>query len=238
MATLLEIWFGKNKKQKTKITPVEWRFYNPIETEGGDKVRCEVNNFRIDTLDYAGINFKVKAIREVKRTIGGKNFFVADYDLLGVPLKGEPVSLRLRLIPLEQTDGSLAFTAILLKKLDTFGYNQEYHQGLAFENNQGEAQEGDKTYWRVNDEKNSWQAKVALLSDDDKSGKVDENEVKRSDLTYWDFYAKTEDADKKSILEYYIVEMDGYVDDQGAHGSGEFTIWIGPEINQERISVY
>ena len=40
--------------------------------------------------------------------------------------------------------------------LDVFAYSKEFHEGLSFDNSQGEFQEGEALYWRVNEEKDAW----------------------------------------------------------------------------------
>lgn len=238
MATLWEIL--NRKKQVTPVnappTPVETRYYNPLGLQIG-------NSVKVGTLDYEDYNFVLRSIREIKSTYNGQTSKIADYDILARPVNSDAIRLRLRLVPLAEPDKDLTHDVLLLKFVADFDYDKDYHDGLAFDKNQGVAQEGDDTFWRVQDVKEPWEAKTASLADLDNSGKVDDSEVRNGSLTYWDFWRETQDADNQKVTEFYFVEMDGIVhkNDQGEttnlEGSGKFDIWRGCKIAANRIKV-
>lgn len=216
MPTLWEIWTTKKEEE----VPIELQFYNPY------KIRCGAG-VKLDTIDFDYLAFNLTTIRAVTREVEGQTFKFCDLDLLARPHDGDPVHARLRLVPKEHTDGDLTHDAILLKRLDEFNYDGPFHKGLSFEDNAGEFQEGDITYWRVNDRQAEWDASVANISDKDQDGTVEEHEVQHFTMKYWDFWAERE-IDGATVTEFYIVEM---------HESGQFTIWVGSLIDQDRVEI-
>lgn len=223
----------------TKQVPEEpdmvTQFFNPLN------LKCGVL-LTINTLELESLQFRVQALREIKREIEGEEFLLADYDLTATDVEGYTVERRLRVIP----KGNDEFTIILLDNLDSFGYNEEYHESLKHENNGGEVvedaiddkgnlvvdEEGEvvqNIYWRINDHTTEWHASTSSLSDDDGSGKVEEDEIKEDSMFYWDFWRETKDAGDNTVLEHYYIEMD--------EDDGFFSIWIGPEVDPNRIDV-
>jgi hypothetical protein len=215
MPTLYQIIRSKFKKE----APVETTIYNPLELRKG-------HTLRIDTLEHEKVVFAVDSLREVARKLGGTTNFFVDYDIVARPFDAEPVARRLRLVPVENP-GDETHSALLLTKLAECGYDKNFHDGLAWENNKGEFTEGDAKYWRVNDLKEPWQAVTKTLRDLDGSGKIDAAEVTPNLINYWDFWRETEDEAGNKVLEFYIVEMDK---------DGFFEFWLGRQIDLNRIS--
>lgn len=210
MPTLWEmLWNGKKKEVIQELL-----YNNPLQAKINDIVK-------IDMIELKDFTFKIEALREVRRVIGDKNYPLADYDLASAEK-----NLRLRLIP---CDGEISHKVILLEKIDECEYNKDFHEGLDYSKNKGEFTEGEDMYWRVDDVQSEWNAKTFYLHDNDKSGKIDENEVEKRQISYWDFWRETEDEAGNKILEFYVVEMD--------KETGWFEFWKGPEINTLRISV-
>jgi hypothetical protein len=216
MPTLWEILTKKKKNE----TPLEFKFCNPLKARVG-------NSVKIDTPEYANMFFTIQSIRQVDRKVEGESHLFPDYDLKCQPFDGDPVQLRLRLIPGEP-DGEIDHSVVLLKLIDECPYDKAFHDGLAFEENKGEFLEGDATYWRVNDVKEEWVAKTSLLQDINKNGKIDQDEVKHGSINYWDFWRETEE-DGNKFVEFYIVEMD--------KDTGYFTFWIGRTVAPALVSV-
>jgi len=217
MPTLWEIL----KKKVQKEVPVESTIYNPLNLRKG-------NVLRIDTIEFEKLNFIVEGLRQVVRNIKGQKHLFVDYDVVARPFDGDPVSLRIRLIPVENPTTDLSHNVVLFKKLDECPYNEEFIKGLDWENNKGEFVEGDAKYWRVNDIKTAWICTTKILRDLDGSGKIDASEIEDNKLSYWDFWRKVENEAKNLVLEFYNVEMDG-------NGFTEF--WVGQEIDSQRVQV-
>lgn len=171
------------------------QIFNPLNLSIG-------NQILIDTVELS-IGY-IKNIREIKT--GEVNKFV-DYEI--------ELGENLKILRVSKNDNENHF--ILLNKLDSFPYNKEYHEGLKFENNNGEAMEGDAKYWRINDCQSEW---IAL--------KTDIHQENQEELTYWDFHRQTKNEVGTEYIEYYFVEMDQY---------GMFTILLGSEIDKSRITI-
>jgi hypothetical protein len=227
MATL----WDKLTKKKEPVSPTEFKVYNPLKLKIGDPMKMELFE---DTTDLSRINFTVTGLREVVRTIDDQDFKFADYMLLGRTLDNQEIHYLVRLIPMENAEADITHSVILFNRLDGFGYNKDFHEGLAFERNGGEFKEGDKIYFRPNVAgtqemiKTPWDAVTSFIKDLDHSGKIEEGEIKQGALTYWDFGNEFVDDSGHRYIEWYVVEMDG---------NGYFEIWVGKEIDPSRISV-
>ena len=223
MPTIWEMLTKRKQEEEVRVSQEEL-FYNPLAAKIG-------NHVKIRTIDLEDHSFQITAIRVVERNIDGQVFKYADYDLLCRPLSGDPIRKRIRLVPMEDTDGDLTHDVLLLNYLDGFGYDEPFHKGLAFDQNGGEfyEQSNDATYWRVNDVEPEWFCEVATLKDENSDGFVDETEVDRSNMDYWDFWRETIDDDEQTVTEFYIVEMN--------KDSGWFDIWVGRSIDPNRIEV-
>ncbi len=222
---------------------VESRYKNPL----GKKIGA---TFSIDDPDFSDCNFLLKAIREVKRTVGGEDFYFSDYDLCSND--GENIQqVRLRFCPLvdPNADAGLTHTVLLLKLLEEFEYSEDFHKGLLLgqikkdgkwvddpsfeggfcidEESDGEI---DSTYWRVNDAKGAHEATVQTIEDTDGDGLVEIEEVKESKILYWDFWREIKDEVGEPLTEFIFTDMgkdDGYT-----------KVWQGPEIVPDRVVVF
>ena len=209
-------------KKKEEVIAVENQHYNPLGVKIGSSAK-------IDTIDSEDMNFNIRSIQEWTRTIGDEDYTHADYVMVARPFGSGLVKKKIRLVPREDVDGHMTHNTLLLNLLDDFEYHEDFHKQLDFESNQGEFQEGDAIYWRVQDVREPYNAILKHISDLDGNGTVEEEEVKESKVTYWDFSRETEDEGKNKILEFYIVEMN--------EETGWFQIWVGSEIDQNRISI-
>lgn len=208
-------------RPKKEVKPIELRFYNPLKLRIGNAVR-------LDMIDFENLNFSVNQMRESNRVIEGDDHYFVDYDLTARPYEGDDVNVRLRLIPIASPDSESTHNVLLLTKIGDCGYEKEFHDGLAFEVNNGELEEAGNKYWRVNDIKEHWEVEASLLRDKDNSGKVDITEVQKQPYHYWDYWRETE-IDGVNTIEFYLVEMNSK--------TGSFEFWLGREIDQNRVSV-
>lgn len=240
MPTLWEMMTEKFKKQES----VESQFYNPYKIKVG-------SFFKIDNIDYEDYNFEMVALREVKRPLPDGDRFICDYDLLARDSDGNEVPLRLRLVPIDNPDGEMDHHAILLHRVDEFGYDEDWHKSLAEPWENPDTNENEYTmflnvvdadgniveengqpvqdqFWRVNDVTTEWEAETALIRDKDNDGQVEESEVDRHKTWYWDYWRQTV-VDEVETMEFYIIEMDG--------DSGYFELWRGFQIDPARIMI-
>jgi hypothetical protein len=207
--TLFEILTGRNKRD---LTPLELQYHNPL----GAKVGCTVS---IDHDEQcAGINFVIEKISVYETKIKERKFYHTDYHLKGITLdRDRPLRLRLRLIPDEDETNKLGSKIVLLHLYDEMEWDQGFHdhvlgnaQGV-FDVNQdddGKALAEPRRYWRVEDVLDAYHARVTVLADKDGDGKVEDSELERLDMTYWDYFRKTTDkVTDQPYIEYLTIEM-------------------------------
>lgn len=224
MPTLWEIL----TKRKEEEILAEDQVYNPLKLRiaGSD----DQSIITVDTVDFVGLKFIVKEIRETQRELDGEQHTFVDYAIHARDLEDNQIERHLRLMPLEDPDGDLTHNCVLLERLDAFGWNEEFH---AFINEVSDDEDvadfqidDDKSqWWRINDIKTAWEATTSRLKDIDHSGKIDEDEVKQGYLTYWDYWRQNEEG---TDTEFLFIEMDD---------NGYFELWRGKEIDPNRIEV-
>ncbi len=171
--------------------PVESHYYNPLKAKIGSSIM-------INEIDLRDDNFFIKEIRQYKRTIDGKEFLFVDYVLLARPLHGEEIWLRLRLNPVDDPDAAagLTHTALLLRLYDEMAYDEGLHKVVTDTTKKFEVLENGQVteeYWRINDVATSYKAMVCVMKDENKDGQVDEGEVEKGELEYWDYWRDTKD---------------------------------------------
>tara|TARA_Y100000034_G_scaffold133174_1_gene197962 strand:+ start:1261 stop:1998 length:738 start_codon:yes stop_codon:yes gene_type:complete len=230
-------------KEKVKGS-VESRFKNPL----GKKIGTA---FTIDDPEYSDDNFRLEAIREVKRTIGDEDFYYSDYDLLSKDGDHETNRrVRLRFCPLADPDPDSGQThcVLLLHTFDEFEYEEGFHKGILL----GQMQDGndwvddpafeggfcvddesdgevDSTFWRVNDVRGAHEATVKTVADTDGDGTAEIEEVKESQVIYWDYWRETKDEVGDTITDFVFVDMD--------EDTGYLTLWRGQEVDPNRVVV-
>jgi hypothetical protein len=207
--------------------PVELRYYNPLKAKIGSSIM--IND--IDLRDY---NFFIKEIRQYQRAIGGKPFFFVDYVLLARPLHGDDIWLRLRLNPVDDPEAAsgLTHTALLLRLYDEMAYDENLHKVVTDTTKKFEVVENGQVteeYWRINDVATPYKAKLSILKDENKDGQVDEEEVEKEGLEYWDYWRDTKDEVGQPLRQYLFVEMNT--------DTGWFQIWRGQEIDPQKVLV-
>jgi hypothetical protein len=207
--------------------PVELHYYNPLQAKIGSALM-------INDIDLRDESFFIKEIRQYQRTMNGRPFLFVDYVLLARPLQGEDVWVRLRLNPVDDPDAAagITHTALLLRLYDEMAYDEGLHQVVTDTTKKFEVIENGQVteeYWRINDVTSSYKAAVAILKDDNKDGQVDEEDVEKVQLEYWDYWRDATDAFGQPVRQYLFVEMDT--------ANGWFQIWRGQEIDPQKVLV-
>lgn len=209
--------------------PVEMRYANPWKA----KIGCAV---RVNQIDLSDLNFFLREILEYRRNLGpGQKFVFTDYHVLARPLQGDDVSLKLRLMPEDDTHPVVGptFTLIQLKLEDEFGFDQGFLDVLnddtgKFEVRSGETLEAE--YWRVNDLRTPYKAAVTVIRDENNDSRVTSDEVQGHLLEYWDYWRQTHDESGGTVREFLFVEMN--------RRTGMFQIWRGQPIGPETVTVF
>lgn len=231
MAKLYEIllrkvgWLDEEKPVPTE----EQKIYNPIGAKIGGSIT-------IDSLDYRGLNFFVKEIREYSVSSGGKNHRFVDYVLLARPLNKPDMWVRLRLVPDKNSGTRLTHKAMVLKLYDEFEYNEDFKNVLedeskkfVIDDDKNDADPSNDThdeYWRVNDVGLAYTAKYLSMTDENNDGRVSQDELNRGSLDFWD-YSRLTDIDGIELEQYMFVEMD--------KKSGWVQIWQGTQVSPEQV---
>lgn len=226
MPTLWEMLKRKvSGEEEEQVVPVEFQFYNPLQLRIDDVMKIDI----IDGgEDLSPLNFPLRQIRAVNRQIGEREFPFVDYDVVSQSLEtDQEIRMRVRLLPMEDPDTVMTHNVILFKKLAEFGYDKGFHENLNTLDQIDEHEAFEASYWRPEGIRDPYVGETAYLRDEDSDGTVEEHEVRRGELTYWDFHRETEDASGK-FIEWYMVEMDE---------NGFFEIWVGREVRPERITV-
>jgi hypothetical protein len=224
--TLFEILTGRNKRD---MRPLELQYHNPLDAKVGQTISVDHDP---QTL---GINFVIERMSVYKTTIKGAAYYHTDYHLKGVTLdRDTPLRLRLRLIPDKDVNNTLGHRIYLLNLYDERGWESTEEEVKAgwygdkpfgeflvekvlnngtgtFEVNQddnGADLAEPRKYWRVEDAIDPYKARVTVLTDKDGDGKVEEKELDRFDVTYWDYHRETKDAiTGQTFVELLTVEM-------------------------------
>lgn len=202
---------------------VEFQYANPVKA----KIGC---SFTLDVVGHRDMIFNLREILAYTRRINGKEFTFADYVLLARPIGQEDVSVRVRFVPVENPDASQTHTVLLLSKYDEMKFCRDLDNALRDATGElviTEENREDK-YWRINDVRDSYRAEVAVIRDVNGDGKVQENEVEKHRIEYWDFHRETTDEAGQKYVQYLFVELDDYKMQ---------TMWRGEEVDAQRISV-
>lgn len=207
--------------------PVELHYHNPLKAKVGSSIM-------IDDIDLRDDNFFIQEIRQYQRTIDNRPFFFVDYVLLARPLHGEDMWVRLRLHPVDgrQAAAGLRHTALLLRLYDEMAYDEGLYKVVTDTTRKFEVIDNGQVteeYWRINDVTSSYKAKVAVIKDENKDGQVEEDEVDKIELEYWDYWRDTTDEVGQPLRQYLFVEMNT--------DNGWFQIWRGQEMDPQKVLV-
>src|SRR5262249_54045381 len=154
--------------------------------------------------------FAVRELREYQRTIRRRRFVFTDYVLAAKPLRADEVVRRLRVLPAGEADAAAGPQVLLLRLFDEMAYSDEVHGVVTDPTGKIEVTDNDvtETFWRIHDVTSPYKAKVAVVRDVDRDGKVMLEEVEKLELEYWDYWRETDDAAKQPVVQYLFVEMD------------------------------
>lgn len=207
--TLWEILTGRNKRD---LTPLELQYHNPLGARVGNTVSFEHEP------EISGINFVIEKLSVYETRIKSRKFFHTDYHLKGLALgMDKPLRFRLRLVPDEDETNKLGSKVQLLQLYDEMEWDEGFHNGVLC-NDSGEFHvnyddEGRelaeaRKYWRVEDVLDPYNARVTVLCDLDGNGTIEDDELERLNVTYWDYHRMTKDENQQEKLEFLTIEMD------------------------------
>lgn len=221
MAKLYEILIKKINSWLNGDSPrEESKIFNPIGSKIG-------NNILIDSLDYRGLNFFVKEIREHTVILSSKKYRFVDYILAACSLKGDDVLVKLRLLP-----QNASYKAVVLHLYDEFGYNDDFKAVVNDKSKKFNVDDDEinlhEEYWRINDVGISLESRYLSLVDENNDGKVNANELISGKMEFWD-YSRLTTIDSVEIEQFLFVEMN--------KEDGWFQIWRGTEVPSEKIEV-
>lgn len=213
--TLFDMLTGKNKRD---MTPQEFQVHNPLSA----KIGCSVSFKHQPELD--GLNFFVTDIFVFETKVGNKKHYHTDYSLKATTVGGDkPIRLKLRLIPDEDSPSELGHKIQVLENYYECGWREAEEMNLLegvlsdpegvfqiYQDDQGTPYDetARPTYWRVDDVRDPYHARVTILKDVDGDGMVQADELERTNITYWDYHRNTVDADSnQEFREFLSVEM-------------------------------
>jgi len=223
------LW-GSDPSQPAEVDKAqEDLIYNPIGCKIGGVVK-------IDSLDFRDHRFTVREIREYSLSLGGNKHRMVDYVLLARPIGKPDFTCRLRIVPNPDSKSKTTHRALLMSLYDDLAYNEGLHEVVKDDTKKFVIDDDTDPnnivhdeFWRVNDVGTSYVSNVKILADLDGSGKVDESEVSKGSVEFWD-YSRNTDMDGVEVEEFVFVEMD--------KKDGWFKVWRGAEVNPERIDVF
>lgn len=230
--TLYEILTGRNKKDSR---PLELQYHNPLALRIGSTV-----SFEHEPL-IASINFVVEAITVYQTKIQAASFYHTDYHLKGISLdQDQPIRYRMRLIQDENVENQLGHRLQLLRLTDEMQYDKNFHEVVLAdpsgefyikENEQGEVLENPRTYWRVEDVLDPYNALTTLLRDADGNGTIEDDELVKKEVVYWDFSRLTDDPlTSIEFTEFLTIEMD--------KETGLFKFFVGQEVLPSQVAIF
>ncbi len=230
--TLFDMLTGRNKRD---LTPLELQYHNPLSAKVGNSVA-----FLYDP-SLKDINFFVEQLAVYETKIGSKKYPHTDYLVKGVSLDMEkPLRFRLRLVPDSDANNDLGCKIIVLNVVAEFGWDEGFYNDVCLDKKQeffvkndqlGKPLDPPHQYWRVTDGLfDPYAARLTVLTDTDGNGKIDDTELERSNVRYWDYHRETEDDQNNKYVELFFVEMD--------ENSKFFTLLRGREVNANEIMVF
>lgn len=207
-------------------SPAETRLIaNPLHLEVNALLGLEVVE-RGDGPALSGLDWRVSAVVEYERAADA---FV-DYEIVGRSADDDTVIRRLRLLPLEHPDrdSGRLHMILLLQQEDEFSAANGDGAGLLAQLRRDCSQfdiNGYATFYRVGDLTKPHRTIMTTATDMDLNGRVEESELVKRDVEYWDFHAQFEDGH----VEYLFVELEPR--------NLLFRLWKGTEIDRDEIIV-
>jgi hypothetical protein len=175
--------------------------------------------------EFNDYNFTAQEIREYTRRIGAQEFRFTDFILRGVNAKSpdadDTMAARLRVVP----NQAGAHDSLLLRLYDEFEFAEDF-LGVVKDTTGLFKVTDDKTgaettFARINDQRESYQAAVLVVSETTPDGKGATGKVSPAKIEYWDYWRDVDIGGSKTAKEFIFVEMNS--------DTGWFQIWRGRE---------
>ena len=224
--TLWQILTGSNKKD---MKPLELKYHNPLQAKVGMNITFSHES------DWQGVNFVIEQIDVYQTEIGQKKFYHTDYVLKGVSLKeDQPIRVRLRLEPDDNSFNKLGCKVQVLKMIDGFSWDEGfYNEVLCHESDEFVINNGDDNdearYARVDGVHDPYFATVTVLIDTDGDGTVEDEELEHYNTEYWDY--------QRTVLGEYSDESQEYLWVEKDDNTGYFSLYLGGEVNPDQIMI-
>lgn len=221
--TLWEItkgWWKRNFGTPEPPPPIpEEQVFNPYNAKIGK------TTLMVNSLDLREYTFVVQGISEYKLDYGKKKFNFVDYSCRSTLQQGEPLNILVRVYPSETA--GIAHQVLVLKQWDQVDYDEDFKKMLEDEqfNTMLDGQV-EASFWRINDVKTPYEARVTHLS---KNGDVVDSDANEN--WYWDYWRETKDEGGSEVKEFLFVDWD-------KGDTGRFTIWRGEEVGPSHINVF
>jgi hypothetical protein len=196
-------------------------FANPLDLRVGSAVAIAYANGP----EFNDYNFTAQEIREYTRRIGAQEFRFTDFILRGVNAKSpdadDTMAARLRVVP----NQAGAHDSLLLRLYDEFEFAEDF-LGVVKDTTGLFKVTDDKTgaettFARINDQRESYQAAVLVVSETTPDGKGATGKVSPAKIEYWDYWRDVDIGGSKTAKEFIFVEMNS--------DTGWFQIWRGRE---------
>lgn len=224
MITIIKgLWNSIFKPKENKT--LELDFYNPLKAKIGQNLSFDHD------VDYKDVHFKIEKIAVYSTQIHRKNFKHIDYFLSCIK-NNEHLDVRLRLIPNPRNSNKFKCDFQFLELMDSFSWDEDFYNNVLCADSKtfnidydkkGQRLENQIVYWRVDDASTQYRSEVTVLSDDDGNGVVEEKELLKYPIEYWDYSRIKENQ----IIEYLWVEKDDEI--------GSFDIFQGIEIHSDHV---
>lgn len=220
--TLWQRLTGQNVKDETSL---ELKSYNPIDAKIGSCISFDHD------LELRGKFFRILSIENYVTHIGSKDFDHTDY-----LLKHDETRLRLRVVP--TSNESKGYRLELYSYYDEVSWDQGFwdilesdsHDFLVNEDDNGNSLEVPLQYWRVNDAVEPYLSTKTVMVDKNNDDKVDDTEVRKESVNYWDYSRETVDSlTQLPVVEYILVEMN--------NDTKYFSLYRGRKIDNFQLSV-
>ncbi len=237
--TIWDIITGRNKRD---LTPLELQYHNPLEVRVGQTIRLQHEP------GLSGINFNVEKMAVYETKVGRDKYYHTDYFLRGVTIGMEkPLRFRLRLTPDEDDTSELRCKVQVLHLYDEMEWNQEFYDNVLrspsndflvnYDDEGNELpEEAVRQYCRCNTPDgcqhalDPYKARLTILRDVDGDGTIEDDELERFDITYWDYSRMTDNEGGVEVEEFLTIEKDDE--------SGYFTFLRGTEVEPYQVLVF
>lgn len=226
--TLWEILTGANKKD---MSPLELQYHNPLKAKLGVTLSFEHDP------DLSGINFVIEKIGVYTTEVNGKKFYHTDYLLKGQTLDADrPIRLRLRLVPNEDANNDLGCDVQVLRLMDQFGWDEGFYDNVlradngefhVHEDANGNQLDPPAIYWRIEDVRDPYPARVTVLTDDDGDGVVEDEELEHYSVEYFDY--------SRLVTDEHGVEQTDYLWVEKNEETGYFQLYTGGTVHADHI---